>query len=150
MKRTFVTVFACSAIFFVLVALPAFALYISIADLGTLSADASEASGINDAGQVIGTLYFQSGSNSHALFWEAGAMTDIGTLGGSSSHPSSRRSINGIGQTVGSSDTSGGQEHAFMWRKGAGMTDLGTLGGNISSANAINDAGQVVRLPGKS
>jgi len=30
------------------------------------------------------------------------------------------------------------------WRKKFGMKDLGTLGGNFSSAQAINDAAQIV------
>src|ERR1019366_1434379 len=36
------------------------------------------------------------------------------------------------------------ETHAFLWDKKEGLTDLGTLGGIYSSANWINDAGEVV------
>jgi probable HAF family extracellular repeat protein len=34
--------------------------------------------------------------------------------------------------------------HAFLWKRNAGMQDLGTLGGKFSTANGINENGQVV------
>jgi probable HAF family extracellular repeat protein len=41
--------------------------------------------------------------------------------------------------------TSSGENHAFITGpNGAAITDLGTMGGISSSANGINDAGQLV------
>lgn len=124
--------------------MPVSAIYVTVTDLGSLAANASWAGGINDAGQMLGTLYFQSTASDHVFFWDSGTMTDLGTLGGSSSFPaSSRKSINKFGQAVGYSDIASGFQHAFLWQKGTGMTDLGTLRGSNSYAVGINDSGQI-------
>src|ERR1041385_1635901 len=86
----------------IVLAIPALALYVTVTDLGTAGALGSYANSINDAGQVLGQLYFQA--TAHAFFWESGAMTDLGTLGGSntSSYASTfHKGINRFGQVVG-------------------------------------------------
>jgi probable HAF family extracellular repeat protein len=102
-------------------------------DLGSLGGG-SYATGINNAGQVVG--YFETNVGTvHAFLWtESGGMQDLGTLGGGSSLASG---INSAGQVVGSANAVSGETHAFLWTAKAGMQDLGTLGGKFSDAAAI-------------
>jgi probable HAF family extracellular repeat protein len=63
-------------------------------------------------------------------------VTDLGALAANA------LAINNAGVVVGYTSTPAGQ-HAFRWSNGV-LTDLGTLpGGGNSTANAINDAGQI-------
>jgi probable HAF family extracellular repeat protein len=116
--------------------------------LGTLG-KYNVATGINDAGQVVGWSGIIPGDSSRAFITGPNGvgMTDIGTLGG---FWSIAFGINNSGQVAGVSDTGltqtepGSPVHAFITGpNGMGMTDLGTLGGSDSSAQGINDAGQV-------
>jgi probable HAF family extracellular repeat protein len=107
----------------------------------------SAAIAINDNGQAVGA----SGSCAptspaigvHALLWQNGAFTYVGSLGGTFSNVA--YDINNRGQVVGVSGLSGDfTAHAFLWENGA-ISDLGTLPGDFfSAAFAINNAGQVV------
>ena len=54
--------------------------------------------------------------------------------------PISGRAINQSGQVAGTAPSG----HAALWTASGGAMDLGTLGGAISTAEGINDAGQVV------
>jgi probable HAF family extracellular repeat protein len=105
----------------------------ALTDLG-IPGPASRASGINDAGQVVGAFISSNGSW-HAFVWQDRVLTDLGTLGGGDSSASA---INNNGQIVGWSQTSGAETHAFMWEGGA-LTDFGAAG----VAAALNDRGEV-------
>jgi probable HAF family extracellular repeat protein len=127
----------------------------TVTDLGTLGGGGGVAHGINNSGQVIGEAALASGQF-HAFIWENGTMIDLGTLGGSRSKPFS---INGAGQVVGSSDDASNlRSHAFLWQRSVStpngaITDLGTfpvlINPNHSTANGINDSGQIVGVGSK-
>jgi probable HAF family extracellular repeat protein len=94
------------------------------------------ATDINPAGQVVGCLSRlpDAFTECHAVLWDNGATTDLGTLAGGVSEA---YGIDPTGRVVGRSDG-----HAFLWEKGV-MTDLNIPGGE-SIARRINAAGQVV------
>jgi probable HAF family extracellular repeat protein len=122
-------------------------------DIGTLSGDFSSATGLNDAGQLVGFSYGTSGEE-HGFVWTptlpngtVGTMIDVGTLGGEYSEA---LGINSQGVVVGYAYTPQGAFHAYRFAAGL-MTDLGTLGGSYSRANTINATGMIVGqayLPG--
>ena len=113
-------------------------------DLGSLGGTSgSVAYSINNAGQVVGVSFFND-SVQHAFLYTPGeGMQDLGTLGGTNSRA---HDINDIGEIVGYATSAGCcNGHAFLYTPGGGMIDLGVLdGGWLSSAQAINQAGQVV------
>ena len=120
-------------------AAPAAAPRYTIADLGTLGGDTSQAYGVNKKGQVVGLAKLNA-QIYHAFFWDGETMTDLGTLGGPQS---SATNINDAGQVVGWSHISSSKTRAVLWQDGV-MQNLGTVGGDSSNARGINSAGQVV------
>jgi probable HAF family extracellular repeat protein len=114
------------------------------------------AEGINDNGQVVGGSGICAALNPitgislqplHALLWETGTVTDLGSLGGTGhGFGNIAYSINNQGQVIGFSDLRGNANfHSFLWTRGTGMQDLGTLTGDVNSlAIGINDVGDVV------
>jgi len=122
-----------------------------ISSLGTLygpfSIMSSQAFGINDFGQAIGSAEVGfpitecNGSTVHAVLFTNGTVTDLGSLG--KCNPSQAYSINNSGQAVGMAYYANGDQRAALFSNGV-VTDLGTLGGSQSFAWSINDSGQVV------
>ena len=139
--------------------------------LGSMSGgSASQAYGINDAGQVVGGI--QTSDGWHAVVWENGVPRDLGVglatainnkgqiagYGGWASHvgiwdgnafidfgvAGRATSINDSGQVVGWYIGPDGMR-AFVWEKKV-LAGLGTYPGytNSSSALGINDSGQIV------
>lgn len=102
----------------------------------------SEASDINIAGHVAGDAAISLGGSSwgwRAAVWNGADMTVLGTLGGTVH--SGANAINSSGQVAGYShiDPYHTRQHATVWN-GTTPIDLGI----DSTANDINDAGQVV------
>lgn len=108
-----------------------------IRSLDGLGGRSGEAWGINNAGQVVGSLW---GGPSSAFLWDSDdGMTDLGVRGATAAW-----GVNNASQVVGSLLTGTVDHHAFIWDSTNGVRDLATLGGNESDALGINDAGQVV------
>jgi probable HAF family extracellular repeat protein len=104
----------------------------SSSSLGS-NATQTEASGINNAGQISGTQFF--GDTAYATVWNNGVATTVGGAG------SYGLAINGSGDVAGMLVTNG-LGNAFVTENGT-VIDLGAFeGGSWSSAYALNDQGQ--------
>lgn len=104
----------------------------------------SNALGINDRGQIIGTSDDNNG-HPHACLWQDGRIIGIGTLGGAKSEA---RAINSKGSIVGYAENKRGNSVAVIWinRK---ICDLNSLlpkksGWVLKDAVSINYRGQIV------
>src|SRR5262249_48671544 len=80
----------------------------------------------------------------HAVLWENGTVTYLGSLG--VDDWDTPTAINNHGQVVGFTETTDGTFHGFYWSKfSGGMQDLKPLAGDsFSFAYGINDLGMVV------
>ncbi len=108
---------------------------------GLPGTSASRAFAINNLGQVVGwsgRTYFLDG---HAVLWDGGTATDLGTVG---NYPSTARGINDRGQIVGTAGAIDAN-HALLWRHGS-MQDLGGSSSFGSTAAGINQRGRVTGI----
>ena len=103
----------------------------TLMDLGTLGGTSSYGFGVNDAGQVVGSLYNSLTGGGHAFLYSGGQMLDLNSL----IAPSSGFALQwatGISDTGSITDfgtTSNGQTHAFLLThvpEPAGWVLLGT------------------------
>jgi probable HAF family extracellular repeat protein len=110
----------------------------SVTDLGAAFAgNGSIAYGINNHGDIVGTVQFDSYSS--GFLYSNGSVTTLATLGGGSSGVGG---INDLGQIVGSAAAPDGWTHAFLYQNGS-MMDIG-ISGHQSTAYDINSSGDVV------
>lgn len=110
-------------------------------NLGTLGGKYSEAYDINETGQIVGLSEDNNGRQRAFLCTSSNDMVDLGDLGGDYSYAAS---INDAGVIVGRSslgNTYG--SHAFVYKQCVGMKDIDTLDNWMSTANAINNSGQI-------
>lgn len=102
--------------------------------LGPVTGTDSSASAINNAGQVVGWIGSNSGTD-HAFLYSNGVLTDLGTLGGSVSVATG---INDAGEVVGRSTAAPGPDgtplYAFSY-KGGVFTNLNV----VSQASGTGD-----------
>ena len=122
---------------------------------------------INNAGQVVGFgnndipdpfALFPSATQMRTFLWQNGSSQDIGTLGGPDTVPGPGCNNQLPGVIVGQSYTSFTPNPSsgiptldpFLWDNGT-MIDLGNLGGTNSTAQCVNNRGEVIgvsNLPG--
>ncbi len=112
-------------------------------DLHPLNGAVSQATDINDSGQVVGWGHgAPSSGDTRALLSDGVHLPAfLKPLDGGASWANA---INNAGSVVGNSSASDNATiHATLWQ-GDDAIDLGTLGGTSSFAYGINDAGQIV------
>lgn len=110
--------------------------------IGTFGGLTSEATDINDHGQVTGTAETAT-SNFKAFRYDQGTLTDIGTM-----IPELPNSfgfgINNAGHVVGAAYNEGYSAPKAFYYDGGGVTMLGDLGGKESFALSINSEDLIV------
>jgi probable HAF family extracellular repeat protein len=104
----------------------------------------SEASGINNAGTIVGGTTFPSPDGGFKAYtYGNGVLTDLGVTDGG--YQSYAAAINNAGHAAGTAvlEPAGGAERPFFYSDGV-MHDLGTFGGNYGHSWSINNHDQVV------
>jgi probable HAF family extracellular repeat protein len=113
-----------------------------LSDIGTLGGNTSNASRMNDLGQIVGWSDSSGPGGAPGFIYSGGTMAPVGGFG-----ITAVSAINNAGTMTGTAWIAGaggdGQYHAYTLSGGV-FTDLGTVPGRIESHGvAINDAGHV-------
>jgi probable HAF family extracellular repeat protein len=123
-----------------------------LTDLGVLPGGTNSfAQWINGNGTIIGAS--ETGPidpvtgwpEIHAVVWQDGQQTDLGTFGG---YESTAFGVNNRDQVVGAATDATNNSRAFLWTRNQDLQDLGTLGASIALANLINEQGQIAGVSG--
>ncbi len=121
-----------------------------VRDLGNLGGSPfSNASAINNLGELAGVSNLPGDMTAHAFLWRAGIMEDLGTISGEASFASVAIGINDKSQVVGQSCNAEDDFcRAFIWHRGM-MLDLNNLIPHkapwfLFEADTINTAGEIV------
>src|SRR5215468_10497530 len=115
----------------------------AMVNLGSLGGTCTNASAMNNAGQVVGYSFLPGDQVLHPFSWKQGKLVDLGTVGGSSG---AALALNDGGDIVGAQflPENDAISHAILWSRGK-ITDLGALeSGQCSFPSAINSRQQVV------
>ncbi len=113
-------------------------------DLGTLGGTFGSATGLNDAGEIVGLATTPDDWHSRVFLGQR-MMKDLGTIKGDGC--SVAYHINAGGQVVGTSGDGCNEVHAFLWQRGGPMMDLNDLvpsgsGLVLTAGEFINDRGR--------
>jgi probable HAF family extracellular repeat protein len=100
----------------------------------------TEAYGINNVGEVVGTGYLSS-STFHAFLYSGGKMKDIGPSG---AFQATAYAINTAGQIVGTYSLNSGASGTFLYTNGKMTTLPNPAGSRGGFGVAINDNGEIV------
>ncbi|MGA8099996.1 MAG: hypothetical protein WB810_15180 [Candidatus Cybelea sp.] len=118
-------------------------------NLGTFSGDEINTDeGLNDKGEVIGSLFLAGDQSAHPYLWNGKRLIDLGTFGGPYGDA---QSINDAGEVVGTSFTCDGSfTTGYLWQHGA-IADLNTMLPPSSAMHVffpidINDRGEIAGL----
>jgi probable HAF family extracellular repeat protein len=110
-------------------------------DVGNLGGTYGYVAGLNNRGQMIGTMNLPGDLTYHPYLWSGGVLTDLGTFGADYGEANA---INEVGEVVGWAADGNGNVFSFLWRDGV-MTNLGTVDGDpCNAADGINSNGQIV------
>ena len=111
-------------------------------DLGTLGGGHTDASDINDLGQIVGSSLTNSGEG-HAFIYSDGHMIDLGNFGGEGSLASSINNHGEISINVFSQQYYASA--AFLYNiNDNSLVALGSFGGDLTVAKSINSQGDIV------
>jgi probable HAF family extracellular repeat protein len=100
----------------------------------------TEAYGINNAGEVVGTGYL-SPSNFHAFLYSSGKVKDLGPSG---AFQATAYAINTSGQIVGTYSLNSGASGTFLYTNGKMTTVPNPAGSRGGFGIAVNDTGEIV------